>query len=161
MFSMTTVDSSTRIPTASANPPSVMMLMVCPAPQRATTAVSKAKGMVVTTISALRQSRRNGRLELREIRLDLVYDAQCGGIGTLGHRNVDSPPSIHLGVTRDDVARILNRADVADKDGGAGTRANRKILQVFDIRNNGIDRREPQQVAGAYVPRWHDDVSGI
>src|SRR5256884_958504 len=34
MFSITTVDSSTRIPTASANPPSVIMLMVCPAPQR-------------------------------------------------------------------------------------------------------------------------------
>ena len=61
MFSMTTVDSSTRIPTASANPPSVMMLMVCPAPHRATTAVSNAKGMVITTISALRQSRRNSR----------------------------------------------------------------------------------------------------
>ena len=59
MFSITTVDSSTRIPTASANPPSVMMLMVCPAPHSATTAVSNAKGIVVTTIKALRQSRRN------------------------------------------------------------------------------------------------------
>jgi len=38
-----------------------MMLMVCPAPQRATTAVSNAKGIVMTTINALRQSRRNSR----------------------------------------------------------------------------------------------------
>ena len=77
--------------------------------------------------------RRNGGLELREIRLDLVYDTQGRGIGALGHRNVDGPPSIHLRVTRDDVARILDRADVTKKDGGAGTRANREILQVFDI----------------------------
>ena len=59
MFSMATVASSTRMPTASARPPSVMMLMVWPAPHNATTAVSSAKGIVMTTIAELRQSRRN------------------------------------------------------------------------------------------------------
>ena len=59
MFSIATVASSTRMPTASARPPSVMMLMVWPAPQSATTAASSANGIVMTTIAELRQSRRN------------------------------------------------------------------------------------------------------
>ena len=59
MFSMATVASSTRIPTARARPPSVMMLMVCPAPHKATSAASSANGIVTTTIAELRQSRRN------------------------------------------------------------------------------------------------------
>ena len=37
------------------------MLIVWPAPQRATTAVSSAKGIVMTTIAELRQSLRNTR----------------------------------------------------------------------------------------------------
>ena len=59
MFSIATVASSTRMPTASASPPSVMMLIVWPAPHSATTAVSSANGIVTTTMAELRQSRRN------------------------------------------------------------------------------------------------------
>jgi hypothetical protein len=59
MFSIATVASSTRIPTASARPPSVMMLIVCPAPHRRTTAARSANGIVATTMSALLRSRRN------------------------------------------------------------------------------------------------------
>ncbi|MCG3163610.1 MAG: hypothetical protein JMDDDDMK_05049 [Acidobacteria bacterium] len=61
MFSMATVDSSTRMPMASANPPSVMMLIVCPVSHRPTTPARTANGIVVTTISALRRSRRNNK----------------------------------------------------------------------------------------------------
>ena len=105
--------------------------------------------------------RRNGGLELREIRFDFVYDAQRRGIGALGDGNVHGPPPIHLGITRDDVAGILYRAHVAEKDGRARTCANWEILQVLNIRNHGIDRCESQQIAGAYVPRRHDGVSRI
>ena len=59
MFSIATVASSTRMPTASARPPSVMTLMVWPAPHSAITAASSANGIVTTTMPALRQSRRN------------------------------------------------------------------------------------------------------
>src|SRR5215472_8324857 len=58
MFSIATVASSTRIPTASARPPSVIVLIVCPAPHNATTAVSNANGIVVTTMAELRTSLR-------------------------------------------------------------------------------------------------------
>ena len=46
MLSISTVASSTSTPTASARPPSVMMLMVWPAAQSQTTAASNANGMV-------------------------------------------------------------------------------------------------------------------
>ena len=50
---------STRMPIASASPPSVMRLIVCPVSHSPTTAPIIASGMLTTTISALRQSRRN------------------------------------------------------------------------------------------------------
>ena len=59
MFSIATVASSTRMPTASARPPSVMMLTVCPVIHSASTAPISESGMLITTINALRQSRRN------------------------------------------------------------------------------------------------------
>ncbi len=59
MFSTSTVASSTRMPTASARPPSVIRLIVCPVSHSATTAAIRASGMFSTTTSALRQSRRN------------------------------------------------------------------------------------------------------
>ncbi len=59
MFSISTVASSTSTPTASARPPSVMMLMVCPIAHSQITAERSANGMVAITISAERQSLRN------------------------------------------------------------------------------------------------------
>ena len=59
MFSISTVASSTSTPTARASPPMVMMLMVCPTAHSHSTAESNETGIVNTTISALRQSRRN------------------------------------------------------------------------------------------------------
>ena len=58
MFSIATVASSTRMPIASARPPSVIRLIVCPVIHRASTAAISASGMFSTTTSALRQSRK-------------------------------------------------------------------------------------------------------
>ena len=62
MFSITTVDMSTRMPMASARPPNVMMLMVWPVSHSDRTAPISASGMFSTTTSALRQSRKNKRI---------------------------------------------------------------------------------------------------
>ena len=62
MFSIATVDISTRMPIASASPPSVMMLTVWPVIQSATTAPINASGIFITTTKALRQSRKNRRI---------------------------------------------------------------------------------------------------
>ena len=61
MFSTSTVDSSTRMPTARDSPPRVIRLIVCPVRARATTDPMRASGMLSTTTSTLRQSRRNRR----------------------------------------------------------------------------------------------------
>ena len=62
MFSMVTVASSTRMPTASARPPSVMMLSVSPA--HASTAIEPrmASGIEVAMMIVERQLPRNSRI---------------------------------------------------------------------------------------------------
>ncbi len=61
MFSTSTVASSTRMPTARARPPSVMILMVSPIVLTANREVRIARGMEVTMISVLRQLPRKTR----------------------------------------------------------------------------------------------------
>lgn len=62
MFSIATVASSTRIPTASARPPSVMMLIVWPSADSASSDVSTASGIDTAMISVARQLPRNSRI---------------------------------------------------------------------------------------------------
>jgi hypothetical protein len=62
MFSMVTVASSTRIPTASASPPSVMMLIVSPSAERHAMDVRIDNGIEIVMISVLRQLPRNSRI---------------------------------------------------------------------------------------------------
>ncbi len=62
VFSIVTVASSTRIPMASAMPPSDMMLIVFPVTHRPNNEPVRASGMLHTTTITLRQSRRNRRI---------------------------------------------------------------------------------------------------
>ena len=62
MFSMVTVASSTRMPTASASPPSVMMLMVSPSRLRAMTEDRIESGMETAMMTVLRQLPRKTRI---------------------------------------------------------------------------------------------------
>ena len=62
MFSISTVASSTRMPTASARPPKVMMLIVSPKAPRAMTLTRMDKGMEMAMISVLFQFPRKSRI---------------------------------------------------------------------------------------------------
>ena len=62
MFSMVTVASSTRMPTASARPPSVMMLSVSPMAARAMIEPRTDSGIDTAMISVERQLPRNSRI---------------------------------------------------------------------------------------------------
>jgi hypothetical protein len=53
MFSISTVDSSTRMPMASASPPRVIRLIVWPVSHSATSAPAMANGMFSTTTTTL------------------------------------------------------------------------------------------------------------
>ena len=62
MFSIVTVASSTRMPTASASPPSVMMLSVSPIAASAMIEPSTASGIDVAMMMVERQLPRNSRI---------------------------------------------------------------------------------------------------
>ena len=62
MFSMVTVASSTRIPTARASPPSVITFRVCPLSASNAMAASTASGIDTAMISVERQLPRNSRI---------------------------------------------------------------------------------------------------
>ena len=62
MFSISTVASSTRMPTASARPPSVMMLIVSPRALRTMIDVRIESGIETAMISVLRQLPRKSRI---------------------------------------------------------------------------------------------------
>ena len=62
IFSISTVASSTRIPTASARPPRVMMFMVWPRALSVMTEHRIERGMEMAMISVLRQLPRNSRI---------------------------------------------------------------------------------------------------
>jgi len=61
-FSISTVASSTRMPTARASPPSVMMLIVSPSRLSVMTEVRIESGMETAMISVLRQLPRKSRI---------------------------------------------------------------------------------------------------
>ncbi len=62
MFSISTVASSTRIPTASARPPRVMMLMVSPSALNSSTETKIDSGIEIEMTMVGRQSPRNSRI---------------------------------------------------------------------------------------------------
>jgi len=62
VFSISTVASSTRMPTASASPPSVITLIVWPSRLRTQMELRIESGIEVHTMSVLRQLPRNSRM---------------------------------------------------------------------------------------------------
>jgi hypothetical protein len=62
MFSISTVASSTRMPTASANPPSVMMLMLWPIAPSTMIETNTERGMEIKMTMVGRQSPRKMRI---------------------------------------------------------------------------------------------------
>ena len=62
MFSIATVASSTRMPTASARPPNVITLSVCPVPQRQMIDASTESGIETATTIVERQLPRKSRI---------------------------------------------------------------------------------------------------
>ncbi len=69
MFSMTTVALSTSMPMASARPPSVIRLMVCPVTNRPAMPAKIESGIDTETMTVLRQLPRNTRI-IKETRIE-------------------------------------------------------------------------------------------
>src|SRR6267142_2237990 len=120
MFSISTVASSTRIPTARAKPPKVIMLIVSPRALKRTMEQRMARGMETAMMIVVRQlfniqRRRHGRLDKRQQRLDSRNDAQCRRSAALLHRQERGTLPVHahdVGLRRKAVAHPSNIADI-------------------------------------------------
>ena len=93
MFSMVTVASSTRMPTASARPPRVMMLMVSPSADRQQIEARIDSGIEIVMISVLRQLPRNSRINKPGQRAgDHRFAYHAGDGGAHEHRLIARAP---------------------------------------------------------------------
>ena len=108
MLSMVTVASSTRMPTASARPPSVMMLRVSPIAESTAIAPSTDSGMEMAMIRVDRQLPRNTSTSLSNCRLvrsnatrntasggnsESQADSVAAGINEIARHSKPAPPS--------------------------------------------------------------------
>ena len=84
MFSISTVASSTRMPTASAKPPSVMMLMVSPSALNTMIEVKIESGIETAMISVLRQLPKKDKI---------INAGEAGGNQRLSHHAVNRRPA--------------------------------------------------------------------
>ncbi len=80
MFSISTVASSTRMPTASAKPPSVMMLMVSPSALITQMETRIDRGIETAMMIVLRQLPRNSRI---------IVGGQAGGDDRFANHSAD------------------------------------------------------------------------
>ena len=98
MFSITTVPLSTRMPTASAKPPSVMVFSVSPAAPMNSTAVMTDSGIEARMMSVRRQLPRNSRI-MSAVRPAAIRPAEQHAVerGLDEHRLVEERLDAHPG----------------------------------------------------------------
>ena len=88
-----------------------------------------------------------------------IHDVQSRRVGALRHRDVDGAAAVHQRVAREEVARIVDRADVMDEHRRPRAGANRQVLEIFDPRYWRVDLRDAIEVAGANVTARQDRVA--
>ena len=197
MFSISTVASSTSTPTASARPPSVMMLRVWPVihsshhgaqqrerdvedhDQRAAPVAQEQQhheagerraqqafehqpanridheGRLIELEAHIHVVRQH-LLEIGDGRLDRVDDGQGGGVGALGDRDIDRPLAVDVRVGGDDIGAVLDGADIAQINGGAGDRADGRAQQLGEVAaQRGVGAGDALDGAGVHVARRH------
>src|ERR1700674_4278870 len=95
MFSISTVASSTRMPTARANPPSVMMLMVSCSALKTKMEMSTESGMEMAMIRVLRQLRRKPGGDLRQLGVNIFHYIERGGVTRLVNGDENAALAVH------------------------------------------------------------------
>ena len=123
MFSIVTVASSTRMPTASARPPSVMMLMVSPRKLSTMTEVRIESGIETAMIRVLRQLPRKSRI-IRPVRQAAMIASRITPLIAAAHedRLVRERLDLQLRRQRGRHARQQPRMPVDDVQGGGVAR---------------------------------------
>ena len=94
--------------------------------------------------------------------LDAGDDIQRGGVGALGDGDVDGAPAVHVSVGGHQVGAVLDGGDVAQVDGDAGDRADRRGEQLREIAaEGGVGAGDALDVAGPHVPGGRDHAGAI
>ena len=130
MFSIATVASSTRMPTASARPPRVMMLIVSPSALSTIIEARIDSGIEIAMISVLRQLPRKSRI---------ISAGQAGGDHRLAHHAVDR------GAHEDRL--IGQRLDLQLRRQGRGDARQRVAHAADDVERRGVARLQDRQRA--------------
>ena len=79
-------------------------------------------------------------LEVRQVGFDCLHDREGRGIRSFGYGNVYSAASVHECVAGLDVGAVFDRSDVAYENRLRSLRADRNVVEAFDIADNGVDR---------------------
>src|SRR6266446_2840119 len=111
---------------------------------------------LVTDLDVVRQ---NG-LETRQIGFDGLHDRERRGVRSFGYGNVYGATSVHERITGLNVGAVFDRSDIADENRLRALRADRNVVQAFDIPDNRVDRYHRPQVADADVAGGADRVAG-
>src|SRR4029077_12662002 len=111
---------------------------------------------LVTDLDVVRQ---NG-LEARQVGFDGLHDRERRGIRSFGYGDVYGAATVDERVTGLNVGTVFYRSDVADEDRLRSLRADRNVVEAFDIPDNGIDRYRRPQIADADVSGGADRVAG-
>ena len=139
MFSMVTVASSTRMPTASARPPRVMMLMVSPRKLSTMTEVRIDSGIETAMISVLRQLPRKSRI-IRAVRQAAMIASRITPVIAAAHED---------GLVGEQVDLQLRRQR-------GGHPRHRGPDVVHDVERGGVARLEDGEQRAAPAVPPHD-----
>ena len=87
-----------------------------------------------------------------------MHDRERRSIRSFGHRDIYGAATVDERVSGLNVRTVFDRSDVADKNRLRSLRADRNVVEAFDIPDNGVDRSRRPQIAYANVPGGADRV---
>ena len=99
------------------------------------------------------------RLHLGQGFLDVPDDRKGGGVGPLGHEDVDGPAAVDQCITGGDVGGVLHGGHVADVDRGVRADTDGDGLQLLDVADQRVDRHDRHHLADADIARGADRVA--
>src|SRR6266850_1141482 len=158
MFSIATVASSTRIPIASARPPSAQEQEDHQGGEdRAEEALGDQSRDRALDVDRLVEGEidvdvlGHDRAHLRQHRLQGIDHVERRSVGALGDRQVDGPPAVDEGDVVDDVGAVLDPRDVAQVDRRSRAGPQGDALEVGRLLYHGVRLRDGGEVADANV----------
>src|SRR5262249_15021316 len=116
-------------------------------------------GGLVELVADLDVVRQNG-LEARQIGFDGLHDRERRGVRAFGYGDVYGAATVDERVSGLNGGAVFDRCDVADENRLRSVRADRNVVEAFDVPDNGVDRYRRPQIAYTDVAGGADRVAG-